>query len=365
MWPEKLGHLEYATFPVVYFVPVADEKRFLGLLDDVSWKPRRASTPAGTPVRVRGWGLLPAFANGHAYASTDQSFACAASCPSRQPFLPDGRPRSVVTASLRIGQFARECELFLDKARATLGRLVDKEGKESKERFAKRFQEQWHKWKAFVDGLTALTVGVEIDPATQQLVGELAFVPRSDNDFGGVSTHMGAAEQVQPQEPSRGPWSVPPLSGREEGEQKPVVEMPAHLVPGIQSVVEQKYRAFLKLFPVIFTALQVDGLDCCLVVKDGVPVGLKVPNGRQIDHTFRDILKELPTELKDDYGVEWNHGRHADARIHKVTRVFGENVEAYLGIREDVIFCGGLKAVKESLGEFDKGGGPRPHRRSR
>ncbi len=47
-------------------------------------------------------------------------------------------------------------------------------------------------------------------------------------------------------------------------------------------------------------------------------MGLKVHNGRRLDHLLRDTIKGLPTGDRGAFSFTPNHARHAGARIHRL-----------------------------------------------
>jgi hypothetical protein len=361
--PEKPGNLEDAVFPIVYFVPVADEKRFVALLEEVSWRPRKMEDGSyRLTVPIAGEHFF-CFANGHAYASTTQA-ALRGKLPEPATFLPDGGPRSVVTASLRIAPCAKEYAQLLKGSVAAFRRLVAKDDKEA-QMVSKMLEAQEHIWRGSIDQLETVRMTLEADPEQHQLVSELVAVPRAatserprpGKDLSDFCQYAAMARSrfapMSRAAPIGAFLHFPPLA--EEG--KRPVPVPDMLMKDWERFVERRYRPFLKLVPIFAKVLQVDGLDCCLIQKgNSVLFGLNVFNGRQIDHTLRDVLQELPTEVKDDYAVEWNHSRHGSARIHKVNRWLGEKVDdmQYVGIREDVIVWSDLQVVKDSLTELDK-----------
>jgi hypothetical protein len=86
--------------------------------------------------------------------------------------------------------------------------------------------------------------------------------------------------------------------------------------------------------------------------------GLKVRNGNKLDSLLRDAYKDLPTATKAGYAIRWGQERYAGARVHRVTRVGGQDLDGYLALRDDVVFLGlgkqGLAAVKDALDGFGK-----------
>jgi hypothetical protein len=378
VWPEKVGGLESLGKSVVFFVPVADEKRFLALLEDLSWKPRkteddmyRLSVPGAGDYSLR-------FANGHAYASTEL-LLLRGKLPELGAFLPPKDSKRLLIASFPIGHYQKEYELFLDIAREAISGFVDKDDKEQVAALG-NIQVQLAKCKGFTKHLEAFTLTLEIDPEQNLFAADLAFVPsQPEVDPWGLGKSLATIYRDLGKARSR----FSPLARRaplgmflhvpiDEKEKKNVSEIPDSVVKGLFAFVDPKYGAFMNLVPVVIKSLQTEGLDFCLTLsagesKDDLPLlaGLKVPNGRDIDHALRDVFKELPTELKENYAVAWNHARQGDARIHKVTKFFGTDLEVYMAIREDVIFWGngkqGLKSVKEALGGFNKGDLPATH----
>jgi hypothetical protein len=369
LWPEKIDGLESLSFPVVAFMPVADEKLFLGLLEDLKWKPRKTEDGLFS-LSVSGDGdHYLRFVNGHAYVAKAAP-PLRGKLPEPAALLPAGGAKSLLTASLRVEQLPREFDQLVDMARDTLCNLVGKSERDGVRKFADVV-------KGAAKELRAIDLAVEIDPAQERLAIELTFVPRRpdgdpprlDRSFAALCQQLGTARSRFSQLTRQAPVGMFIHVPGPEGDGKKAVDVPDQSVTVFEPFVDARYRGFLKLVPIFVKAFRTDGLDYCLIISgresnDDVSglAGLKVPNGRQIDHAFRDVLKELPTELKDDFVVEWNHARQGDARIHKITRFMGEAADAFLGIREDVIFCGGgkhgLKSVKDALGSFNKGERP-------
>jgi hypothetical protein len=209
--------------------------------------------------------------------------------------------------------------------------------------------------------LREITLALETDWKQQQWAVELTFVPRPGKEFAAELQDVGTPRSRFSRLTRRAPLGLfvhTPVGeeGKEPG------ELPEEVLTVLQQFVEPKYRAFLKVVPPLAKGVMVGGLDWCLMVSGRGPAdvgfcaGLKIRHGRQVGNALRDALKDLPTEVKDDFAVEWNHAREGEARIHKLTRFLGKEVEGYLAIREDVVFFGngkdGLKAVKDALEGF-------------
>src|SRR5262249_3741061 len=125
----------------------------------------------------------------------------------------------------------------------------------------------------------------------------------------------------------------------------------------------QVRQSLLKAIPILWATIPSDGLDFCLIGQrakageEGILLGLKVQQGRKLDHLVRDAIKNLPTTWKKGFTFQFNHGQHAGARLHRFQ--FPDDTEdSYLAIRDDVVFLSigkqALKSVQHALDGFGK-----------
>jgi hypothetical protein len=119
-WPAAPGDLFSGKIPVVYFIPVTDDRRFVALLEKLHCKIQpaegarhRVSVPGGTELFLQ-------FAHGHAFAATRPAYL--GDTPhDPATFLPPGVQKHALVARLRAAHFPRDYDKFLD---ATLRPLV-------------------------------------------------------------------------------------------------------------------------------------------------------------------------------------------------------------------------------------------------
>src|SRR5262249_51533151 len=106
LWPDPADGVAALNFPVVAFVPVADEKRFLDLLRKLKCDPKKDGTLYRLSV-PDGPGLFLRFDHRYAFVSTR-----AATLQNRPPdpatLLPPGGQQGVLTARLLVERFPKK-----------------------------------------------------------------------------------------------------------------------------------------------------------------------------------------------------------------------------------------------------------------
>jgi hypothetical protein len=380
-WPDKITDLDSLEIPIVFFVPVADQKRFLALVEELGSKPQKGE---GDTYGFELKGVPPhhlRFAHGYAFVSLNPA-NLAGKLPDPATLVPAGGQKSTITAVLHVDRFPKEyrrlIEVILQPAvpyfEGMLG-SADRLPGESEAEFRRR-QKIRRQAKALPRVVQAMlaevieqvgTVSVDLDLERRQsrLALNVAVVPRGDNALASFSRYAGRAQGRFGYLASGAQLSVLlHLPGLEKF--PPSGAVPQELPEAArQFFPPQQQEAILKLIHVLVPTIATDGLDACLVVpaaskeeEEVMLAGLKVRNGRKLDQLLRDLFKNLPRAEKDDYAVKWNHARHGQARIHRVDKLFGEKAEAYLAIRDDVVFFAlgeqGLKVVTKALDGFDE-----------
>jgi hypothetical protein len=383
LWPADLHDLASFKAPVVLFAPVSDEKKFLGLLDKLGCKPRKAGdlhklTVPGLPE------LSLCFAHGHAFAAATAELLREPVAPAA--FLPKDGPQSLLRAVLRVEQFpAKAADALTPELKAVLEELSTNPvfapfGRrlpgETEARFQAR-QAQMETLRAnsplWTQTITAslgqfreVALTMELDPGRHQLALDLTARPRPDTALAEFCGYAGSA---------RSRWA-PLTSGTEFSLllHVPAIDSLRELANSVK--IDTKLPRFLRdyvdprvgevpvrLVQVLQHTLVADGLDLCLIARPTSPgaepillTGLRVHRGRKLDHLLRDWVKDLPPADKADLKVRWNHDRHAGAHIHRFDG--GPDGSVLLAVRDDLALIGfgdkSLPALKGALDARDK-----------
>src|SRR5262249_16460108 len=124
-WPEKGSVPTSLDLPVVYFVPIADEKLFLKMLERLHCRPRKADkglyrlTIPGLPD------LFLRFAHRYAFASTQQALV-QGQLTDPATLVPAGRQQAALAVRLFVeriprAEFERQVAEFLAVVRRAIG----------------------------------------------------------------------------------------------------------------------------------------------------------------------------------------------------------------------------------------------------
>jgi hypothetical protein len=380
-WPDRPAELSSWHEAEIFFVPVAEEKRFLNLLQKLGCKPRKA---AGTLHRltVPGKGqLYLRFANRYAYAAS-QAALVKGKLPDPATFFPKAPWKSTLAARIHVDRFPKTYRRVIDDAFKPLVALFDeflgdskKQPTESAAEYRRRLAEI-KKFKALPEalktGITSLigqtrevTINLGLDRKTHLLNLEVALIPRPDTAVATFSKYAGTARSrfgSLIQDSHLG------LLVHFPGFATPKEVVNLRVPPGVfRGWVKPMYQsAWQKYMEILIPTIAKDGLDFAFTVwhplsggGDGaILAGLKVRNGRKLDYMLRDLYKNASAADKADFGtIRWNHSRHARATIHRVQ--FKDDTDInYLALRDDVVFAAdgeeGLKLMKKALDRFGK-----------
>jgi hypothetical protein len=360
-WPAEIRDLNTLRFPVVLFIPVADEKRFLALVGEFGVQPQPAE---GGLYRlpVPGAHHYLRFAHGHAYVS-DTPASLRGALPEPKSFLPAAASKHLLTATLRVTHIPKERGRLLELVRKEIERQKDAMGHD----VAAQTQVGVAALAKAVDFLQTISLTLDVDARQHRLAAELRLVPRGPgpksaqqpNPVTEFCRYLGTARSSFAELTGRAPFAASVhLPGIGGGQDDKDFRMPP--LKELWPFIDPKYEPALRLLPPFLRSIRSEGIDWCLILFKPEPkkdpeflVGLKVRDGRKLDHALRDVFKALPAEVREDYAVAWNHSRHGSARIHRFTRFAGEDLEGYLAVRDDVFFFAsdskGLKAVKDAL----------------
>jgi hypothetical protein len=368
--PENLAALESFDVPLVLFVPVADEKGLLKLLEHLQWKPRQAdgglyrlSVPEFPDLFVR-------FANRYAYVSNRQALL-RQKLTDPTTLAPAGGQQNTLSVRVYVERFPEKGhERLVDEIIGPRLKELTKErkddlgdlGSELKQASLKRMLGDLQ------SQLQKVTLDVSVDQRQHRLALDLTFSPRPQTGAASFGRYAATARSRFHSLGRDATLSFfahfPPGSGS-----FPARELVDVLSQGIRTQVDQQYWEIIPPFADLAAAtLAGDGLDCGLGMfgpptdADAVAVfGLKVRDGRKLDHVLRDTIRGLSAADRATFSFDWNHALHAKSRIHRF-KPTGEQNEGYLAVREDVLFFGGgkqaLKSVKDALERFDQGPPP-------
>jgi hypothetical protein len=376
-WPEKAKDLQSMSVPVIGFVPVADEKRFLVLLERVAGGPvRREEKLYRVPVPLLG-ALFVQFAHGHAFLASEAAFLRGEQLDPAAFLPPESRTSSLI-ASMRPDRLPADYAWFIDA-------VFESMWSSSAPRSAAPAKEQMPNLRDLADlditgfvrivfktvltefvaqvGEVRLELGV--DQKHHRLRGELALRPRTEK--GGVADfcrYLGTARsrcaELCREAPLALVLSCPPGPFWKQVLGEAGKWHHAAKFIQLEPATRELARRALEL---LARTLETDGLDFGLYGRpeangNGVcwVLGLKVQEGRRVDFVLRDYVRHLPLEDKEVYTIRWNHSRHAKARIHQWWQEDDEN-ESYLAARDDVIFLAlgeeSLPALRGALDRFD------------
>jgi hypothetical protein len=383
LWPADLHDLASFQAPVVLFVPVNDEKKFLGLLGKLGCEPRqgdgslyRLSVPGLPELSLR-------FAHGHAYAAARPDLLRKPIAP--DTFLPKGGPQSLLSAVLRVEHFPDTAGEALHKPLIPLLEGVAKHPDLAPlaERLPGEVPTNYRKRKELMETLrpgspfwpelinaalrqvrrAAWTV--DLDTGRHQLALGLVLEPRSETGlatfcgYAGTARSRcaplatGAAASVVVHIPAVPAW-------RESASDVKIDDLPGV----VRNNLDARWSdAVVKALQVGVQTIVTDGLDFCIVARAPKPgedevllIGLKVQKGRKIDHLIRDAIKDLPATDKAAQKVVWNLDRHAGAHIHRFAE--GSSEALLLTARDDLVLIGfedkSLGVVREALDAYDK-----------
>jgi hypothetical protein len=378
-WPDNERDVTDFKFPVVFFVPVTDEKKFLAIPEELGFAPKRVKE-GHYSLTVLGLAQLQLrFAHGHAFIAPKPEWLEAA-LPNPADFLPSGARDNLLVASLRCEQFppaaAAHLSNIFEQAQKQINQGLGEDDRRPGETDAEYRRRRVARRNAnnFSAAMTQATAGlgqqlreitlrVALDQAAHQVAVELAVVPRAGRPLANMANHVGEARSRFSGLTRKAPVGVflhiPAAKG---GELMPDLEPFSRAA---RDLVGSRNRELVsKFMQVLIPTIATDGLDCFVTVTPSGPKfeptvlgGLKVRNGRKLDHLVRDTYRDLSTNEKREVTVEWNHDGHAGARIHRV-RFAGGDQDVFVAIRDDVVFVStgpaALPILHQALDDFDK-----------
>lgn len=379
-WPDKVTDLNSLSLPTVGFLPVTDEAKFVGLLTKLQCQPKKTGDGLYQLTAPVAGELFLRFAHGHVYAA-DQAGLLGGPLPEPATLLPADAAKHTLSARCPVErwpakEYTKFIDLTLDPFTEGLNQAFGNDEKNPSETDAQYRQRQASRRaakmlpSAFKTGLAALveqireiTFYLDVDPRLQRVTLDLALVPRPGSGIATFCEYAGGARSQFSYLGKHAGLSALLHFPRGQSLQG-TAEVPKHVPEGLRGVVDARYHdALVKLLEVLFQTLATDGFDGCLIAREVKPgadvylVGLKLQNGRKLDHLLRDTFKNLPATVKSDYAVQWNHAEHAGARIHKL-KVKEDEAEILLALRDDVAYLAfgnsGLPVVKEALDGLGK-----------
>jgi hypothetical protein len=379
-WAENPKDVEDFNFPVVFFLPVTDEKKFLALPEELGFTPVPAKDGR---YRLTVFGLPQLhlrFAHGHVFIAPKAEWLDG-TVPNPADFLPAGARDNLLVASLRVEHFPPAAGTHLSALFDQLQKQINEELGEDDRRPGETDTEYRRRRVArrnadsFSAAMTQVTTGlgkqlrevtarVALDPQAHTLSLELAVVPRAGGPPSNFAAYLGGARSRFSGLARKAPFGtfihLPASKGGEFIPDLGAIQRAARDLVG-----SRNRDAATKFMQVLIPTIAADGLDCFLTVRPSgegfadpiILGGLKVRNGRQLDHLARDTFRDLTANEKKDIAVEWNHSAHAGARIHKL-QLAGTNENIYVAIRDDVVFVAAgkdpLPFLRQGLDEFDK-----------
>jgi hypothetical protein len=378
------GGLENTT--AVAVIPIADEKAFLGLIENIGAKAEKEDDgvyKVTSPDLDKVTPLYFRFAQKHAYVTALNKDAI-----DKGKILPPGdvlkaRPGEVLSVTVRIDQIPQDVrniavsqvELQLDAARDE-----KKEGETKAERAAK--VELFDLVKRHVVSLISdgreLALRLGVDQKAQELSLELAVDGRPGSPLADAIARLGRQKSVVAG--LVGPDTVVNVVVDLPNEPKLAEAMQALLREGIEKDIaneknrEKKERAE-RIFKALAPSLKFTDADLALDFRgphqDGLytlVAGLKVADGAVLDKSIRGVVKELPEKERDQ--IKLDVEKAGDLAIHRIEvkdadegfrKSFGDG-PAYFAVRSDAAFLAAghdaLAALKAALKVEPKAGKP-------
>jgi hypothetical protein len=375
------GGLENSS--AVALIPIADEKAFLGLVENLGAKAEKGKDGVytvthdnlPTPVYFR-------FAHKHAYATAQNKDALDKDrilLPGA--VLPAGED-AVFSATLRIDQIPEQVrDLGISQVEAFLDAAKDQnKDTEGKAEHAAKVENIEMVKKALVTVIKEgreLALRFEVDEKTKELAVELGLGGKEDSVLARYIAQMGKHKSV-----------VAGLIAK-DSVMNFVVNLPneqlaaavAAAIKGQikkdieEEVDKQKKAQKERVFKALEPALKMTDADLAIdfrgPYKDGrytLVAGLKVADGAVLEKALRNALKDLPDKVRDEIKLDVETA--GDVAIHRIAmkerddefkKTFGDG-PAYFAVRSDAAFLTmgdhALGALKEALKVEPKVGKP-------
>lgn len=386
--PEKLPDLASLGNPVVFFVPVADEKRLLSLLEQMKWKPRPAEGGRHQLSVPDGPGLFLRFAHRYAFVATGPALL-RGELPDPAKLLSPEDQQATFIFQFHTDRLPKGFEQLLNEAMEPLVQFLQEQAKEffraisMDEPQLQEIKGSVETWidvgvriflqvipKNLIEQIRMVSLRLDVDQRQHLLVMDLVVFPGPGKGLADFCQYAGTARSQFSYLTRQADLGVTvhfpvPESIRKLGTSQGIIPRELH------GMLPPKYRAsLLKLIQVLAPTGSIDGLDIGLAGNeskgkdDYLIVGMKVRNGRKLDHLLRDEYKNLSAAEKSEISLPsilWNHDRHGSAHIHRFN-FGGENGDGVLAIRDDVVFLAGgedgRKRIKQALDGFGKATAP-------
>jgi hypothetical protein len=368
---------------VVVLVPVADEKAFLALIENVGGgKPEKGDDGLYTlnveripvPIYLR-------FANGYAYASQNKDSLDKDELRAPAAVLPAGQV-GTASATVNINRIPEKIkQLVLGQIDLNLAKAKDKARPDETEAQAKFraavVDDVSRRIKSLLRDGGPLDVRLDLDRAANDLVLSVSLAGKPQSDLAATIHGLGQVKSLAASLVGRNSAmsvlldvALPPKVREALG---PVID------EGAQKALErQKDKSRREILAVLLDAIkptvksaEVDaGLDIRGPADNNqytVVAGIKVKDGEAIDKALRKAVADLPAEQRDQVQLDAEkvgsvsiHRLKADKIDPKTREMLGDN-PIFVAVRDDAVLAGagdkGLSALKEALGAT-----PRPGR---
>jgi hypothetical protein len=364
----------------VLMLPIADEKAFLTMLDNVDLSPKKDKTGLYTLSAAEiPYPVLFRFANGYLYGTLKiGKFGEAGLAIDKlpAPAVLKGKAEDVLAAAIHLDQVPDPIkELILSGADQALAAIKDKERKRETEA-AKKLRETMVdetalKLKALIEGGEAFSVRLSMDRKNHDLGLSINLSAKPGSELAKELAGMQIAQGISAT-----------LSGKESAFNPRIsLNLPANIRKALDPVIDEQIKKLLAskkdeneraLLTILTDALKptakggmVDvGFDLRGPAKSGhytLLVGGQVKEGEGIEKAMKNVLGKLP-EAVQEY-VKTDFAKVGEVNVHQLNldkdkldakwkAVFGAG-PIYFAVRKDAVFLGagsqGLDAVKDAL----------------
>jgi hypothetical protein len=371
-WPAGWAPKGFQTVPVVAFVPITDEMKFLKFLRQLNCT---IEEPAGGvhPLTIPGGPkLFLRFANRHGYIGFTPA-SVRGKLPDPATFLPHLPRDRLLVASLRVDRIPREDTRFILN---TIIKPILESGFGGTEKLPgeadRQHRERLNQTNQFLQAfktqlvLQEIAAKLALDQKRHHLVFDLALVPRPGSTLARTFRRLGQDRSAFAGLARNAKvslfWHLPMFT-------KSSGFKASDLFQSVGTIVEPKKRLLARrAVRALEGILKIDVNDYGLAfhVRDHgwtLSGGVRIKGGRKVENLLRDYIKDLPSAERRMYRLSWNHARHAGTAIHKVQipvlpgPLAGQEA-IYLAVREEAaLFSLGIGASEaNSLGNSDPPG---------
>jgi hypothetical protein len=358
-------------------VPVADEKAFLALLENLNLKPQKGKDGLYT-VQAENT-LAPAvyfrIANDYAYATVlNEAVIDRAALPSPAQVLPPGR-RGVAVATVHVDRIPENIkQLALGQLGLRLADLRDRsfkgETKAENEFWKQAFEELAANVKAVLRDGRELTLRLDVDRTRHDLALDLTADAKPDSKLAANLAGLGQAksrfaELLSPDAALQGLVRLTLSEGLREALRPVIDESIARTLDKAENQErrEQAEQFFKSLRPTLDSG-DVDAVAVLRAPAGGGPhtllLGYKLKDGGAVDRAFHDVVKGL--REGDRARIKLDADQAGAVKIHrldvqkdfdeKARQAFGDN-PLYLALGPDaallVFGADGAATVKKAL----------------